>query len=484
MDHAALYTFLAGFAHLAIAVGLSIRVLAKRHPTGVSMAWIVLTFALPYVGAVLYLLIGERPLGRRRDAAAASLLPVLQSWISGLPSQPQRLPRHDRWEAIRRTAHSMVRIPSLRGNRLHLMRDSEKILTAIAADIEQAEHSVLMEFYIWESGGSADRIAEALIRAAARGIACRLLLDAVGSRDFFRGYWPDRMKTAGVEIIEALPVGLLRTLFVRFDIRLHRKIVVIDGAIGYTGSLNLIDPREFRQDAGVGEWVDAMARVEGPVVEVLASIFLWDWCIETGAAIGNVAPGLEEIQPPAQEDDAEVQVLPSGPGFEGEGAHRLLLAALYAAREEIVLTTPYFVPDEALCIALESAARRGVAVSILVPRKVDSRLVRHASRSFFDTLNAAGVNLFLFDGGLLHTKSVTVDHSLALFGTTNLDMRSFRLNFEITLVVYDEAFTGQLRRLQSDYFAHSTRLDARRWAARPAWTRIVDNAARLASPLL
>lgn len=476
---------LAAAAHIAITAAFAVRALMQRHPPSTTLAWLLLILGVPYFGAVMYLLIGERQLGRRRGSHARALMPVLEDWVRQLP--PGMLSPHDngdRWFSIRRTAQGAAGLPSTIGNRLELRSDSSAILRAIAGDINAARHTVLMEFYIWHPGGDADLVAEALINAAARGVTCRVLLDAVGSATFFRSPWPARLRGGGVTVVETLSVGLLRAAFVRFDLRLHRKIVVIDGTMGWTGSLNLVDPGCFKQDAGVGKWVDAMARIEGPVVEMLAGIVLWDWCIETGDAIASVAPGLANAVGTRFDDGAEVQVLPSGPGFEGEGAQRLFLATLYGARDEIVLTTPYFVPDEPLFLALEAAALRGVRVTVIVPARIDSILVRHASRWFFEPLLAAGVRILQFHGGLLHTKSVTVDGSLSLFGTTNLDIRSFRLNFEVTLVVYDPHFTQALRALQAEYESGSRGVDPERWARRSTRARLAENAAHLASPLL
>ncbi|GAA5185085.1 cardiolipin synthase [Niveibacterium umoris] len=476
---------LAAVAHLVITVTFAVRALMQRHPPSTTLAWLLLIIGVPYFGAGLYLLIGERQLGRRRGQHARMLLPLLEDWVRKLPPEiisPKR--DGDRWLSIRKTAHGAAGLEPTVGNRIALRDASSRILAEIAQDIETATHTVLMEFYIWQPGGDADQVGQALMRAAQRGVACRVLLDAVGSRDFFRSDWPKLLRSAGVAVVETLSVSILRAAFVRFDLRLHRKIVVIDGLVGWTGSLNLIDPRFFKQDAGFGEWVDAMARIQGPVVEMLAGVVLWDWCVETGEPLGQVAPGLADAVAPPLPNGAEVQVLPSGPGFEGEGARSLLLATIYAARDEIVLTTPYFVPDEPLFLALEAAAQRGVAVTVIVPARVDSVLVRHASRWSFEPLLAAGVRILQFHGGLLHTKSVTVDRQLSLFGTTNLDIRSFRLNFEVTLVVYDLAFTTALRQLQASYADASAPLDAAIWARRSTGARLAENAAHLVSPLL
>jgi cardiolipin synthase len=293
-----------------------------------------------------------------------------------------------------------------------------------------------------------------------------------------------RLRQSGVEIAAALAVSPWRTLFVRFDLRLHRKIVVIDDEIAYTGSFNLVDPRFFKQEAGVGQWVDGMARIQGPAVLTLNAVFLWDWEVETGRDLKALPDPAKMTVDNNQNPAANVQVVPSGPGRAGDSIHQLLLMSIYAARKELSMTTPYFVPDEAITAALLSAARRGIAVTLILPEKNDSRLVHYTCRSHFDELLAAGVRIFGFKGGLLHTKSAVVDREISLFGTVNLDVRSFWLDFEVTLCVYDPKFAGQLLALQQKYIENSVAVDPADWRRRPATERFSENLARLCSPLL
>jgi cardiolipin synthase len=341
-----------------------------------------------------------------------------------------------------------------------------------------------MEFYIWNEGGTADEVCEALIRAATRGVTCRVLLDAMGSGKFLKSPWASRLRESGVEMAVALSVSPVRMLFVRFDLRLHRKIVVIDDEIAYTGSFNLVDPRFFKQDAGVGQWVDGMARIQGPAVLPLNALFMWDWEVETGRDL-EALPDPAKIGIDANPGvTANVQVVPSGPGRAGDSVHQLLLMSIYAARKELSMTTPYFVPDEAITSALLSAARRGVAVTLILPEKNDSRLVHYTCRSHFDELLEAGVRIFGFKGGLLHTKSAVVDGEISLFGTVNLDIRSFWLDFEVTLCVYDSQFAESLLALQQKYIGDSVKIDPDAWRRRSATERFIENLARLCSPLL
>ena len=386
--------------------------------------------------------------------------------------------------AVSRLPQGALGIPVLPGNRLEIMDAAEPILPSIIADIDGAGHFCHLEFYIWNEGGTANEVCEALIRAATRGVTCRVLLDVMGSSRFLKSPWIHRLKQSGGEIAVALSVSAVRVFFVRFDLRLHRKIVVIDDEMACTGSFNLVDPRFFKQEAGVGQWVDAMARIEGPAVLTLNAVFLWDWEVKTGRDL-KALPGPAKMAIDANQGLAAcVQVVPSGPGRDGDSVHQLLLMSIFAARKELSMITPYFVPDEAITSALLSAARRGIAVTLILPAKNDSRLVHYTCRSHFDELLDAGVRIFGFNGGLLHTKSAVTDGEISLFGTVNLDVRSFWLDFEVTLCVYDPPFAERLLALQQKYIGNSVAVDAIAWRRRPATECFSENLARLCSPLL
>lgn len=461
----------------------------RRSPVGVSLSWLIIILLLPFVGVGIYLIVGENRLGSRRARDSIALDNAYAGWRSDLLD---RAPHSwEDWppgsEAVHRQALRASGLPGLPGNRLELINDTQDALQRLITDIDQAKDRCHLEFYIWQLGGRIDELCNALLRAAKRGVHCRCLADAVGSKAFLTNHAEIKaLRDAGVEIVAALPASLLRAVFQRIDLRNHRKLAVIDGTIAYTGSLNLIDPRYFKQDAGVGEWIDAMVRIQGPAVEPMAMTFLRDWQLETGQDLKQIDRRRPEagIDYPHQPEDARVQLVPSGPRLRADSIHRLLIAAIYAAQKSIVVTTPYFVPDEALLIALTSAAARGVDTLIIMPKRNDSFLVRHASNAYLGELLAAGVKVACFDGGLLHTKSVTIDDHLSTFGTVNLDMRSFYLNFELTLFVYDKAFTRELRTLQQTYLVNSNMANLEAWKNQPFGRRLVDNIARLLGPLL
>ena len=473
--------------HALIVIGITVRVVMNRPATGVALAWLFIVVTLPYAGALIYLLIGERRIGRGRAQGIGTLRSeyarVAEAAIKeGLTDVDWS--RHDpAARGMDRLGRKAVGSPTVRGSSFQMFSDTQAILNQITRDIDAAKTSVLMEFYIWNQGGMADEVLEAVIRAAGRGVSLRVLVDALGARPWWQGKQPQRLREAGVEVRPALPVGLFRTFVGRTDLRLHRKIVVVDGEVAWTGSMNLVDPRVFKQDAGVGEWVDAMVRVQGTVVAPLAATMLGDWILETGEPLQKLieSTGLRLVAP---RGSADIQVIPSGPGLTEDGLLQMLLALINAARDELVLTTPYLVPDDTMIRALRGAAGRGVEVSLIVPEKVDSFLTRYASRSYYDDLLDAGVEIHLYRGGLLHTKSIMVDGAMSMFGTVNLDMRSLWLNYEVALFVYDGDFAAQLRALQQTYIDDADRLDPAVWASRSFGERFLENSLRLVSPIL
>ncbi len=474
-------------AHALTILAVLVRVIMARPAPSVALAWILIVALIPAMGITLYVLIGERRIGRRRASRIAKLTKSFRE--IGDVAIRERLTRV-RWDrqpvaarGLDKLGRSAIGSPTVCGSRFEMISDTQNILARIAHDVDAAQHSVLIEFYIWSQGGAADNVLEALIRAAQRGVRCRVLVDALGARSWWKGGQPERLRAAGVELRQALPVGLFRTFVGRTDLRLHRKIVVIDGNIAWTGSMNLVDPQFFKQDSEVGQWIDAMVRLQGAAVAPLAATMLGDWMVETGAPIHELIKdsGVRLIEPDGHVD---MQIVPSGPGETADGLLQMLLALINAAQEELIMTTPYFVPDDSLLRAVRGAAGRGVSVSLILPERVDSVLTRHASRSYYDDLLGVGVRLYLYRDGLLHTKSIMVDGTMAMFGTVNLDMRSLWLNYEVALFVYNADFAGELRALQQSYIADSDLVQAHQWEQRGFLPRLLENTFRLVSPLL
>ncbi|WP_029685573.1 cardiolipin synthase [Tatumella saanichensis] len=485
---ATFYSLLNGlilFGYWLLIAGVTLRILMKRRTVSSSMVWLLIIYILPLVGIIAYLSFGELYLGKRRAERARTMWPSTARWLAELRKSSHLFAT--RSSEVARALFQLCEhrhgIAGVRGNQLELLTYPEDVMAALVNDIHQARNNIEMVFYIWQPGGRADDVAEAFIAAARRGVHCRLMLDSAGSRKFFRSAWPKRFREAGIELVESLQVNLLRVFLRRMDLRQHRKIVLIDNYIAYTGSMNLVDPKYFKQEAGVGQWVDLMARMEGPVAITLGIVYSCDWEIETGKRLLPPQPE-QAVMPFEQAEGHIIQVIASGPGFPEDMIHQALLTAIYSSREQLTMTTPYFVPSDDLLHAICTAALRGVDVRLIVPEKNDSMLVDWASRAFFTELLDAGVKIYQFSDGLLHTKSVLVDGELCLVGTVNLDMRSLWLNFEVTLVIDDGDFGNDMGCVQQDYIERSTRMKASEWAKRPYWRRIVERLFYFFSPLL
>jgi cardiolipin synthase len=469
-------------AHCAVFVVVTLRILSRRTPPGVAMAWILLVLLVPIAGVVLYVMIGERRLGRRWIERAEAERAALSRRYAHLAAAAMLDPADTGpvGEPVARLAQSLGAIPVMRGHSIELLSDGERILEALIQDIETCRERCSLEFYIWHEGGLVDDLIDALIRAAGRGVRVTALMDGLGSRPFIQRGGIAPMRAAGIEVVVVLPASALRMAVARADLRDHRKIAVFDDRIAWTGSFNLADPRHYKRDAGVGQWIDAMVRMQGPVAAMLGAISNAMAVLQAGPRLRDERQGEHAMAAGA----VALQAYPSGPGFAFQHVESVILTAIYAARRELVLTTPYFAPGESVVTALRSAARRGVDVVLVLPWQCDSRLVQYASASYFDELLAAGVRIQRFHGGLLHTKSMVVDRELSVFGTVNFDLRSFHLNFELSMLIYDAPFAEQLLVLARRYLEDCEPLDLGAWRGRPAWRRVVENAAQLASPLL
>lgn len=467
---------------LLIRLGLSLRILSRNMSVGVTFAWMSIVLAVPYLGAFMYLLIGENRLGEHRLLRARTVIEQSRQWRKTLCeyAAPLNVDIPHNYATLDLQARHVIGHPTLPGNQLQLLTDYESVFRSLIEDIRQSQSSCLLEFYILTEGGLVDDLLQVITEAHERGIKISILLDSLGSKAFLKGNTCKKMRAAGIDITEALHVNAIRMLFQRADIRNHRKIAVIDNRLAYAGSQNLVDPRFFKQDAGVGEWIDMMIRVAGPAVSVLHNIASMDWSIEAG----KVASFSDKTIHMQAAGDIPVQVIPSGPVFRQGAIHQLLMGIIYSARHELVITTPYFAPDDALSEALVAAANRGVDVTLVIPARVDSRLIRYATPALLDSLLAAGIRVAQFEGGLLHTKSITVDGNFCVAGSVNMDMRSLWVNFEISLFVYHAGFCKQLRELQQQYINQSNYADPAQLHNRSKTQRLAANIMRLFAPVL
>ena len=466
--------------HLVAAALFSLRVLLRpRMEPSVRLVWIMLIESVPVVGIAAYLLFGEVRMRRAEVHKMADFRDRLTGMWQRSPQQVDDPPPIA--QPVVAANHSVGGMFAVGGNRLSLLPEDDSAIDQMVAAMDQASDHIHLLFYIWLPDISGGKVADAIARAAQRGVACRVIVDALGSRGFVRSPHWRAMKDAGADCVTAFPWGmpLISMLFQRLDLRNHRKIVVIDNGRAFTGSRNCSD-MAFAAKPRFAPWVDVLAEVRGPVVRQLQATFLGDWMAYTGRDLGEMLV----MVPPVDDPGAVAQVVATGPDRRAGSISDCIATMIHAARERIIITTPYYVPDAALDSAIRSAARRGVEVTMILPARNDSLIVAATSQGFYYGLLDAGVRLMLFQGGLLHSKLLTVDGKMVMIGSANLDRRSFELNYEISMLVVDAAFCAALDERQETYIARSlpiTQPEVRGWSR---LRRIRNNALALASPLL
>jgi cardiolipin synthase len=363
-------------------------------------------------------------------------------------------------------------MPPTSGNMVELIDDYDGVFDRLVADIDGATRFVHILVYIFADDAAGQRITDALARAARRGVETRVMFDPVGSHRWRKGTIR-MLSTSGIAVQEALPWRIFKDRS-RRDMRNHRKLFVIDGQIGYTGSQNIV-AKDFRPGVVNHELV---ARVTGPVVAAMEAIVRGDWCLEAG-----VMP-THPITVPAATGTADLQLLPSGADYPLEGFAALLVWQIHQACESVILVTPYFIPDEQVLGAIRTARARGVAVDIILSEVIDQQLVNLSQSSYYAELLAAGVTIHLYRGFLLHAKNVGIDRRLAIVSSSNVDLRSFQLNQEASLLIYDQPSVDRVLAIQQGYMAASRQIDPAIWRARPLRRRLLENLARLFNVLL
>ncbi|WP_087132913.1 cardiolipin synthase [Microbacterium esteraromaticum] len=471
-----------------IAIDLTVRIVAviviprNRRPTS-AMAWLLAIFFIPVFGVLLFLLIGNPKLPRARRKKQERINEYILDTASHLKFGTLRPNAPEWFPPLVTMNHAMGALPLSGDNGAHLISGYQDSLDAMAESIRDAQEHVHIEFYILQSDEATDGIFRAMEDAVSRGVPVRVLLD----------YWANRWKPRYRETIRRLeamgadwhlmlPVQPLRGRIQRPDLRNHRKLLVVDGRVGYVGSQNVTDstynlPKNIKRGL---HWVDLMVRVDGPVVASLNAVFLTDYYAETD----RVPEGIDITRVETGEGDLDCQIVPSGPGFEVENNLRLFLALLYAAKDQIMIVSPYFVPDEALLLAVTGAVDRGVRVELFVSEEGDQAMVYHAQRSYYEALLRAGVRIWLYPRPyILHTKSLTIDDQTAVIGSSNMDMRSFGLNMEVSMLVRGEEFVAEMRELEDTYRTLSRELTLEEWSQQPLRSTVLDNLARLTSAL-
>ncbi|HPD29890.1 MAG TPA: cardiolipin synthase [Phycisphaerae bacterium] len=469
--------------HETTVVVAVVTVLRWRKEPRSMLAWILAVRLLPVLGILFFLVFGEPRGGwhrlrrrRRRKRLEAALAHKWGVFQQQHPASPLSItdPVVKEFARLTKRLGGHIAAP---GNAVRVFNDAEETYAAIEKAIDEAQSHVHMEYYIFQPDKTGQAIRDRLIRKAREGVRCRLLLDYIGcwnlSRRFVRP-----MREAGVEVAYAMPVIPWHGRW-RVNYRNHRKIVVVDGRIGFTGSQNIGDEYRGRL-ARYGPWRDTHLMIQGPCVHHLQEVFIEDWHYTTREDLVK-----DEYFPlPGPAGEHMVQLLPSGPGQPIRVMHHLLFAAVSAARSSVSVITPYFVPDAAMVLALQSACYRGVRVRLLIPTTTDHHFVLFAGRSFYPELMEAGVEIFEHDATMLHSKVMIIDRAFALVGSANMDERSFRLNFELTVMLYSPTVADDLYKDFETLTARSRRIRSRHFGKHSFAREMATGLARLASPLL
>jgi cardiolipin synthase A/B len=480
----------AGSVFVLLEVGLRVAALgiipAGRKPsTGV--AWLLLVLLAPIAGLIAFALFGSPRLGRQREAELRRINATIAERTAPLHTREPDASAPPYVVSAVRLNHRVASLPFSTGNNLALLEDYAGSIEAMTEAVGRAERYVLVEFYITALDDLTRPLLDALAAAADRGVTVRLLLDHLGSRGI--PGWPDlrrRLDASGIAWHPMLPIAPLQGKFRRPDLRNHRKLLVVDGLVGFTGSQNLTEPgynKPKNHELG-REWVELMVRLRGPVVASLEAVFASDWALETGEVIAVVPSPEAGPAEPGEVTGAGCQVVPSGPGYTAENNLLLFTTLVYGATRRLSLTSPYFVPDESLLYAVTTAARRGVEVELFVSEISDQFMVGHAQNSYYKALLEAGVRIHRYPAPyILHSKHFSVDDDVVVIGSSNMDLRSFALNFEVSLMMTGDEVVAAVRKVEDRYRELSHELTLEEWSQRGAGKRYVDTVMRLTAAL-
>lgn len=474
-----------------VAAGLGLRIAAlgvipgNRKPS-TGMAWLLLILLSPWLGFLAFLFFGSNQVGSRRRERQAEVNAAIAErtrHLPGLPDDPQAPPY------LRSAVALNVRLgalPLTSGNSVEVLPDYAGSIAEMTEAVESAQDYVNVEFYISAWDDTTAPFFDALVAATERGVVVRFLFDHLGSRGI-PGYQTmlQRLAATRIDWHPMLPVQLLRGRFRRPDLRNHRKLLVVDGRVGFMGSLNLTEPgynKPKNHKAGRA-WVELMVRVQGPILAELDTVFATDWNAETDE-FPEIAVAPDPGPRPGALPDVACQVVPSGPGFSTENNLRLFTTLIYGATRRISLTSPYFVPDESLLYAVTTAAQRGIEVELFVCEKADQFMVGHAQASYYRALLEAGVRIWMYPApAVLHSKHFTIDDDVAVIGSSNMDLRSFALNYEVSMMMLGAPVVARFREVEDAYRSISRELTIDEWSQRSPGARYLDNVMRLTAAL-
>ena len=460
----------------------------NRRPSS-SNAWLLVILALPYLGLPLFLSMGSPYINQRRHRVQEAATQQIINVHKNVPDYPEGVVNlNPELASVIKLNRTLTAMPAVTGTNHGVHSNYEETIAAMAQAVDKAKHYVHVEIYIVAWDNTTDVFFRALARAVQRGVKVRLLLDHIGSRKY-PGFHKlgRRLDAIGVEWYLMLPLLPLRWRWRRPDLRNHRKMLIIDGERGFLGSLNMIDssylmPKNIREGR---HWVDVMVELSGPVIASMNTIFAVDWLMESDELLEIV----DQAHPEIDNDQVNVvQLVPSGPGYSTEPNLRMFNSIIHHAKERLVMCSPYFIPDESMLEAVTSACYRGVRVELLVSEQADQFAVGHAQSSYYQALLEAGVRIYLYKAPyVLHSKYVLADpdspDAVGAVGSSNMDMRSFGLNYEVSLMITRGNIIAQLDDLTNEYLRNSTELTLDEWNNRSYARRYVDNIMRLTSAL-
>lgn len=475
---ASVLTILIFLIDLAIRLWLLLYVPKNRKPTAAT-AWLLLIFIIPLLGTLLFFILGSTKLSRARRAKQKTINAAFKD-LASASDHKVKANLNPEYQPIASLAQSLTALPVTTGNTLTLLTDYNGSIKDMANKIINAKQYVYIEFYAMTLDKTTEPFFAAIETAVKNGVQVYVLFDTFGSKKY-QGYKPmqARLTKAGVHWAKILPIRLPSRGYNRPDLRNHRKIVAIDGQYAYIGSLNMIDKTYHRKDDI--SYIELVARVTGPSVRDLAAVFAGDWYSETGEILRHA---VNHKLPVRNNDTVRLQVVPSGSAYDYPNNLYLITMMIHSAKESVHITNPYLVPDASLLTALMAAAKRGVNVSILNSEVMDQWMVGNAQRSYYEQLLKAGVHINLYkEPQLVHEKFMVVDKKSAIIGSSNFDIRSFELNMECILVIYDELISRKLANHHKKLLKNCNDLSLQSWNKRGLKRSILESITRLASAL-
>jgi cardiolipin synthase len=469
-------------------VELTIKIVAlgtvpsNRRPSS-SIAWLLLIVVTPILGLALFLLIGSPFVRGRRAKVQAEANKVISERTAEIPDVPPGADIPVGVDSLFRQNRRLSYLPCVTGVSHGLFGDSEVSLKVMAEAVNEAKSTVHVEYFITAWDDTTDIVMTALADAVKRGVRVRLLYDDIASRRY-PGHkeMNSRLSAAGIEWHEMMPIKPFKGKWRRPDLRNHRKLLVVDSNVAFMGSQNLIDSSYLSpKNIKIGRrWQDLNIKISGGIVMELEAVFAMDWYTETGERLGAE---IESVTDPTA-DQVPMQLVPSGPGYLTMPNLRLFTGLAHRAQQKLSLTSPYFVPDDSLLEAITTAAYRGVAVELFVSEQADQFVVQHAQASYYDVLLEAGVRIYQYPKPIvLHAKHFTVDDMVGIIGSSNMDYRSFGLDYEITLMSTGQQFVADLQAVADGYRAVCHELTMAEWGQRSRGQRYVNNVMRLVSAL-